>query len=177
MSSHIWQHQGMNKIPAREILALKLRKLMDAHPTLNTQGRLAARAGLAQRTVGRMRNNEADPQLGHVEAVADALGVSLVSLISDETASGGGLQYDTAAVAQLSGEDRKKIESYIEFVLSTSGAARTGSQETVNISETMPASKAQTASVRRAAQRPLSDKTLSINEDQSHATEGKRGRR
>ncbi|WP_249205775.1 helix-turn-helix domain-containing protein [Burkholderia cenocepacia] len=177
MSSHIWQHQGMTKTPAREILALKLRQLMDAHPTLNTQGRLAARAGLAQRTVGRMRNNEADPQLGHVEAVADALGVSLVSLISDETASASGLQYDTAAVARLSGEDRKKIESYIEFVLSTSGTARTGGQETVNISETMSASKAQTASVRRAAQRPLSDKTLSINEDQSHATEGKRGRR
>ncbi|KML53857.1 metal-dependent hydrolase [Burkholderia cepacia] len=167
----------MNKTPAREILALKLKQLMDAHPTLNTQGRLAARAGLAQRTVGRMRNNEADPQLGHVEAVADALGVSLVSLISDEPASGNGLQYDTTAVAQLSGEDRKKIESYIEFVLSASGAARTAGQETVNISETMPASKAQSVSVRRAAQRPLSDKTLSINEDQSHATEGKRGHR
>ncbi|KVM89430.1 helix-turn-helix domain-containing protein [Burkholderia stagnalis] len=167
----------MNKTPAREILALKLKQLMDAHPTLNTQGRLAARAGLAQRTVGRMRNNEADPQLGHVEAVADALGVSLVSLISDESPSGDGLQYDATAIAQLSNEDRKKIESYIEFVLSTSGAARMGGKETVNISETMPASKAQTTSVRRAAQRPLSDKTLSINEDQNHATEGKRGHR
>ncbi|WP_230944448.1 helix-turn-helix domain-containing protein [Burkholderia territorii] len=177
MSSHIWQHHRMTKTPAREILALKLRQLMDAHPTLNTQGRLAARAGLAQRTVGRMRNNEADPQLGHVEAVAEALGVPLVSLISDQTANANGLQYDTAAVAQLSAEDRKKIESYIEFVLTTSGAARVGGQEAVNISETMPASKAQTASVRRAAQRPLSDKTLSINEDQSHATEGKRGSR
>lgn len=167
----------MKKMPAREILALKLTRLMADHPTLNTQGKLAARAGLAQRTVGRMKNNEADPQLGHVEAVAHALGVPLVSLISDEGAGQHALQYDTDAVAGLSDEDRKKIESYIEFVVSASSASGKRRGETVNISETTPATKAQAASVRRAAQRPLSSKTLSINEDQSHANEGKRGRR
>ncbi|AOI94824.1 metal-dependent hydrolase [Burkholderia sp. LA-2-3-30-S1-D2] len=167
----------MNKMPAREILAHKLTRLMADHPTLNTQGKLAARAGLAQRTVGRMKNNEADPQLGHVEAVAHALGVSLVSLISDESSRGSDLQYDTDAVARLSVEDRKKIESYIEFVLSASGAAGKQGGDALNISETSPATKAQAASVRRAAQRPLSNKTLSINDDQSHANEGKRGRR
>ncbi|WP_230951381.1 helix-turn-helix domain-containing protein [Burkholderia stagnalis] len=177
MSSHIWQHRDMKKMPAREILALKLTRLMDSHPTLNTQGKVAARAGLAQRTVGRMKNNEADPQLGHVEAVAHALGVSLISLISDESVRESALEYDTDAVARLSDEDRKKIESYIEFVLSTSGAADKRGEETVNISETTAATKAQAASVRRAAQRPLSNKTLSINEEQSHANEGKRGHR
>ncbi|KVN35586.1 metal-dependent hydrolase [Burkholderia pyrrocinia] len=167
----------MKKMPAREILALKLTRLMDSHPTLNTQGKVAARAGLAQRTVGRMKNNEADPQLGHVEAVAHALGVSLISLISDESVRESALEYDTDAVARLTDEDRKKIESYIEFVLSTSGAAGKRGGETVNISETTAATKAQAASVRRAAQRPLSNKTLSINEEQSHANEGKRGHR
>ncbi|AEA61367.1 helix-turn-helix domain-containing protein [Burkholderia gladioli] len=167
----------MNKRSAREILADKLSALMDAHPILNTQGKLAARAGLAQRTVGRMKKNEADPQLGHVEAVATALGVPLIDLISEEQSQGSTLHYDMDAVRRLSEEDKKKIESYIEFVVSASGTARSQTEEALNFSERIPATPAQADAVRRVAQQPLSNKTLSIHENQSHANEGKRRHR
>ncbi|MCZ2897469.1 helix-turn-helix transcriptional regulator [Burkholderia thailandensis] len=175
MTSHIRQHAAMKQKPARETLAANLRQRMDDHDTLNTQAKLAARAGIAQRTVGRMLKNEADPQLGHCEAVAEALGVSLIDLLSDPNLAVSGLHYDSDAVARLTQESREKIESYIRFIIATEGPS--GRRNELNVSRTLPATDAQADTVKRVARRSLSDKTLSIHEDQSHTRGGKRGHR
>lgn len=149
---------------------------MDDHDNLNTQAKLAARAGIAQRTVGRMLKNEADPQLGHCEAVAEALGVSLIDLLTDPDSAVSGLHYDRNAAARLTQESREKIESYIRFIIATEAPTSSGENE-LNVSQTLPATQAQEDTVKRVARRSLSDKTLSIHEDQSHTRGGKRGHR
>lgn len=176
MSSHIRQHAPMKKKPARETFAANLRRRMDDHDNLNTQAKLAARAGIAQRTVGRMLKNEADPQLGHCEAVAEALGVPLVDLLTDAELTAPGLHYDSQAVARLTRESREKIESYIRFIIATETSPNSHGNE-LNLSQTLPATDAQEDTVRRVARRSLSDKTLSIHEDQTHTRGGKRGHR
>lgn len=167
----------MTKRSIRDVLAANLSQLMDGHPILNTQMRLAQRSGVAQRTIGRMRNAEVDPQLGHVEAVAKALGVQVTTLLTDSGTEPASLEYDRDRVARLGAEDRAKIQTFIEFVLSTSGSALDQSGTTLNVSKIIQPTKAQRDTVRRVAQRPLSNKSLSIDAEKPTTKDGKRIRR
>ncbi|MEN8502029.1 MULTISPECIES: helix-turn-helix domain-containing protein [Paraburkholderia] len=167
----------MKKPSIREILAANLSRLMDAHPVLNTQMRLATRSGVAQRTIGRMKNAEVDPQLGHVEAVADALGVSLTELLTDKSAQSPSLEYDEKSLAELSAEDRAKIQAFIDFILASHRADTADTGTALNFSKTIHPTAAQKEMAGRVAQRQLSNKTLSIDEDQKTPRGGKRGRR
>ncbi|CAE6693105.1 hypothetical protein LMG22931_00467 [Paraburkholderia nemoris] len=166
----------MKKTPIRTVLATNLRQAMAAHPTLDTQMRLAQRSGMSQRTVGRMLNGEVDPQLGHVEAVAEALGVTVTDLLTDYSSGVAELRYDRQKFAKLSQEDRAKIESFIEFTF-VSQDKNSVSDAPFKYSEVIKATPAQEEMVKRVAQRDLSNKTLSIDEDQTKPHGGKRGRR
>ncbi|MFL9883099.1 helix-turn-helix transcriptional regulator [Paraburkholderia agricolaris] len=166
----------MKKTSIRSILAANLRNAMDAHQTLNTQMRLALRSGIAQRTVGRMLSGAVDPQLGHVEAVAEALGVSVTDLLTDH---GGepALRFDRERVAKLSAEDRAKIQTFIEFIIASQDVGSGASDAPFSISETIPATPAQRDMVKRVAQRRPTINTLSIDENQTRPKGGSRGRR
>ncbi|MFM0283208.1 helix-turn-helix transcriptional regulator [Paraburkholderia sediminicola] len=166
----------MKKISIRTVLATNLRKAMATHPTLDTQMRLAQRSGMSQRTVGRMLNGEVDPQLGHVEAVAEALGVTVTDLLTDYSSGVPELRYDRQKFAKLPAADRAKIESFIEFTF-VSQDKSSASDAPFKYSEVIKATPAQEEMVKRVAQRDLSNKTLSIDEDQTKPHGGKRGRR
>ncbi|TCK96269.1 Cro/C1-type helix-turn-helix DNA-binding protein [Paraburkholderia sp. BL9I2N2] len=166
----------MKKTPIRAVLATNLRQAMAAHPTLDTQMRLAQKSGIAQRTVGRMLNGEVDPQLGHVERVAEALGVTVTDLLTDYTSGVAELRYDRQKFAKLSLADRAKIESFIEFTF-VSQDKNSVSDAPFKYSEAMKPTPAQEEMVKRVAQRDLSNKTLSIDEDQTKPHGGRRGRR
>ena len=176
MTSHIRQYRFMKKTPIRDVLAANLRRAMDDHQTLNTQMRLAMRSGIAQRTVGRMLSGAVDPQLGHVEAVAEALGVAVTDLLKDQSLEPD-LRYDRQRVAKLSAEDRGKIQAFIEFVLASQDVGSSPGDATFRISETISPTPAQRDMVKRVAQRRPSNKTLSIDEDQTRPKGGSRGRR
>ncbi|RDK01452.1 helix-turn-helix domain-containing protein [Paraburkholderia lacunae] len=166
----------MKKTPILTVLATNLRQAMARHPTLDTQMRLGQRSGISQRTVGRMLNGEVNPQLGHVEAVADALGVTVTELLTDYSSGAPELRYDRQKFAKLSPEDRAKIESFIEFTF-VSQDKGSSSDAPFKYSEVIKASPAQEEMVKRVAQRDLSNKTLSIDEDQTKPHGGRRGRR
>ncbi len=166
----------MKKTPIRTVLATNLRQAMAAHPTLDTQMRLAQRSGIAQRTVGRMLNGEVDPQLGHVEAVADALGVAVTDLLTDYSSKVAELRYDRQKFAKLSPEDQAKIESFIEFTFVSQDKSSV-SDAPFKYSEVVKATPAQEEMVKRVAQRNPSNKTMSIDEDQTKPHGGRRGRR
>lgn len=166
--------QNMKTAPLRDILAANLRHLMDAHPTLNTQMRVAAKCGLGQRTIGRILNAEVEPQLGHVQAIAEALAVSVPDLLTDWNSPPAQLIYDRQQFAQLPPEDRAKIQAFIDFVVTSHSASLSADVSTLNASQTLTPTPAQREMLKRVAQRPLSNKTLSINETHARKPAEKR---
>jgi transcriptional regulator with XRE-family HTH domain len=71
---------------------------MEKHPTLRTQAKLAARAGLAQKSVSRICRAEVDATIDSLAAIARALGVTLGTLVSPEPAGGGVAETSSEAV-------------------------------------------------------------------------------
>lgn len=65
----------------RTSLARRLRSLMDAHPTLNTQVKVSRRAGVSQSTIQRVLNEEASATLDVVESLGESFGMRPPSLI------------------------------------------------------------------------------------------------
>lgn len=83
---------------AREVVASRICQLMEKHPTLRTQAKLAARAGLAQKSVSRICRAEVDATLDSLAAIARALGVTLGTLVSPEAAGVGVAETSSEAV-------------------------------------------------------------------------------
>lgn len=84
--------KNMNKTPVREILASNLRTLMAAKPDLKTQGKVAAKSGVAQTSVSNMLrpNSPAmkSPKLDQVEKVARAFGLAVWQILLDRETVG-----------------------------------------------------------------------------------------
>lgn len=67
----------------RHVLAARIRELMDARATLDTQVKLAEKSGVGQSTIQRILAQEASATVDTVEAIAQAFGVAPVVLLSD----------------------------------------------------------------------------------------------
>jgi transcriptional regulator with XRE-family HTH domain len=107
---------NMKATSTKQILAANLRRLMDETPSLDTQMKVAARADIAQSTVGRMLRAEVNPQLHQIEAIADAFHVSVAELLTDSTAQqNNDPPLDLALFKSLSESDKKEIAALIEF--------------------------------------------------------------
>ena len=65
-------------------MAARLKHLMARTPGLDTNAKVAARSGVSYGTVRRIRlAEETDVQIGHVEAIANAFGMSLIEFLAD----------------------------------------------------------------------------------------------
>ncbi|VVD76623.1 LexA family transcriptional repressor [Pandoraea eparura] len=140
------------------LLAKNVREQMSLRPHLNTQVKLSTKAGVTQSTVGRILRGEVSPLLSNVEAVADALGVSVTSLLV-EPHERDEIQYDREAYARLPESEKEKIQSYIAFVIATNKG--------LTFSEVTPADPAQADMLAAASSRPLDHRTLTHNETTS----------
>lgn len=151
---------------ANEILAANLRRLMKEHPTLNTQVKLARRAGIAQSSITRVLSASVHPQLDIVEALAGAFRVPLASLLSDqEDATDPG--FDQAKFAQLPAEEREKAASYIRFLIAEHEqpeAESAAGEGLIRLLDLHDLSEVQLAQVMRAAIRELNNNTLAEHE-------------
>jgi transcriptional regulator with XRE-family HTH domain len=98
------------------LLARNLRALMESHPTLNTQQKVARKAGIAQASVSRVLRLEQAVTLRQLESLADAFKVPVADLLKDESDKSA-IHYDRDGYAALPMEDKAKIESYIAFVV------------------------------------------------------------
>lgn len=164
MAIHPWQDGFMatakttTPTKLQALLAKNVRQQMDLRPHLDTQAKLAVRAGVTQSTVGRILRGEVSPLLCNVEAVAEALGVSVTSLLVEESTSDE-IQYDHEAFARLPPAEKEKIKSYIGFVIATNRG--------LSFSEVTPASAEQAGDITAASSRPLDHRTLTHNETTS----------
>lgn len=145
----------------QSLLAKNVREQMDLRPSLNTQVKLSSKAGVTQSTVGRILRGEVSPLLSNVEAVAEALGVSVTSLLT-ESGNRDEIQYDRAAYARLPESEKEKIQSYIAFVIATNQGQ--------SFSEVTPPSPEQAGNLADASSRPLDHRTLTHNETTSSRT-------
>ncbi|KAB0686534.1 helix-turn-helix domain-containing protein [Burkholderia territorii] len=151
----------MNKMPLRKILARNIRRHMEANEHIRTQVQLAKAAGVAQSSIARVLKGEVDTQLFVIEAIADAIGVPPGSLLVHDEAEQGILRFNRSLVAALPSSERAKIESYIEFVLSQSEAVKVEDDGSLSISEEVPSTNESRRRAGVAAQRPLSNETVS----------------
>lgn len=60
---------------AAQVLADNLRSLMSQHADMKTQAKVAKRASMDQRTVGRILNKEHSPTLKQIDGLASAFGL------------------------------------------------------------------------------------------------------
>ncbi|WP_322789515.1 helix-turn-helix domain-containing protein [Paraburkholderia sediminicola] len=164
----------MNRKPLREVLADNVRAHMSRNAAVDTQTKLANRAGISQSSVARVLAGNVDTQISIVAALADAIGVTPGRLLDREEAEPE-LQLDRERFAKLPAAERAKIQSYIDFVMAQPPSADTDS---LSISQKLTQTKDQEDRTRRAAQRPISTESLSIDENQDQkAIPGHRGSR
>jgi DNA-binding Xre family transcriptional regulator len=63
------------------VMGTRIQKAMEAHPKLKTQAKLADKSGIAQSSLSKVLQGDTDPAAGTLLAIADALGVSILSLL------------------------------------------------------------------------------------------------
>ncbi|NYH13447.1 helix-turn-helix domain-containing protein [Paraburkholderia bryophila] len=146
---------------------------MSRNPAVDTQTKLASRAGISQSSVARVLAGRVDTQIGIVAALATAMGVDPGRLFDDPDAAPE-LQIDRERFAKLPAAERAKIQSYIDFVMAQPELT---SNDTLSFSEKLTQTKNEEDRTRRAAQRPISKESLSINENQDQDIPGLRGRK
>lgn len=101
------------------IIARNLREWMDKSETLNTQAKLQKESRVSQSTIQRVLSREVDPTVSVVNSLAGAFGRSGYELLMPATDSRH-ITYDRDAFRALSEDDKSKISSFIEFVISQS---------------------------------------------------------
>ncbi|API74683.1 helix-turn-helix domain-containing protein [Ralstonia pseudosolanacearum] len=74
--------------PARVILAENLASLMAASSNVRSQNQLAKKSGIGQTTISKWLRSDMDvwPRLDAIEEVADALGITVAELLTDQDA-------------------------------------------------------------------------------------------
>ncbi|WP_322038422.1 helix-turn-helix domain-containing protein [Burkholderia cenocepacia] len=159
----------MKKADIRQILANRLKALMAATPHLDTQIKVAARAQIAQSTVGRILRAEVYAQLAQVESLAEAFRVSPASLLSDESDTPvGSLTYDEMSYRALPDADKEQISTFIDFVIKRHQAQTTDKTLSSHSSKEPPPGLKER--LLNAIQRELNDDTLTIGYEPKEQT-------
>jgi hypothetical protein len=143
----------MTKKPIREVLAANIRRYMRSVPAVDTQVKLAKRAGISQSSV---------------------IGVSAAELLEDATDAKASLHYDRARFASLPAVEQAKITSYIDFVLSQASDTKVEADGSLSVTRKTAPTKQQQLRAGRVAQRQLSNESLGIDETHNDTTR-KRG--
>ncbi|MDN8132374.1 helix-turn-helix transcriptional regulator [Burkholderia multivorans] len=167
----------MKRPDIRQILAKRLQELMAATPHLDTQVKVAARANIAQSTVGRILRAEVYAQLAQVESLAEAFRVSPASLLTEDASTpSGALKYDEEGYNDLPEADKEQIRAFIEFTIQRHKGKPEAATLSVNVSKEPPPGLKER--LLNAIQRELNDDTLTIgNERKDQTIPQKRSRR
>lgn len=172
----IWQ---MNSKPIREVLAANIRHYMREVPSVDTQVKLAKKAGISQSSVARVLAGNIDTQISIVAALADAIGVRTADLLIETSDRETEPLLDLIKLGTLPKTDQEKIKAFADFVFSQSTAndnAQSASGDSFAV-ELKPSAD-EKLRARRTAQRPLSNDSLSIDlHEQSDKRDQKHKRR
>jgi len=169
----------MNTPLIREVLAANIRHYMREVPAVDTQVKLAKKAGISQSSVARVLAGKIDTQISIVAALADAIGVRTADLLVEAPEEKNKPLLDFRKLAMLPKEEQEKIKSFADFVFSQSETNR-GTERAAGASfeaELKPSAE-EKSRAKRLAQRPLSNDSLSIEpHDQTSKSGPKRRQR
>jgi len=156
----------------RATLAIRLRALMDDRIDLNTQTKVASRAGVGQATVQRILTQQAGATVDSVDALAAAFRVSPVELLLDD----GDAQL-LSAWARLDPEDKARVLHYIELS-ATAPKSHAPAPKRLDFEERKPVPTLMAAAAARAsARRPTTDPTQNATgHEKTHQRPRKRPR-
>ena len=143
-------HDEMNPTHLRQVIAARIRALMAQRPDLDTQVKLARRAGLSQSTVARILSADSSATADSLAQLSHAFGTSAASLLLDDPA-----EIDLlASVQQLKPEARQRLLGFVAALSSEQHARPTGSSRfALDISTPVPPSRR--AAHAKAVARPI----------------------
>lgn len=165
----------MTKKPIREVLASNIRHYMRAVPCVDTQVKLAKKAGISQSSVARVLAGNIDTQISIVASLADAIGVKTADLLVETAGEKKQPLLDLQKLAMLPKTEQEKIKSFADFVISQAATENVNQRSGgASIDAEVKPSLDEKSRARRVAQRPLSNESLSID---PHDKSDKRDRR
>jgi transcriptional regulator with XRE-family HTH domain len=152
----------------KDILSTRLRELMEQRPDLDTQVKVSKRAGIGQSTVGRILSRDVHTSLDVVEAIAQALRVHPIALLTDPrdmtVTSAAAIGYEERELLRawrlLSPGQQHAVMGYIEVAITprqgiaSESPKESGESSTVESTREVP--RGAKAAVARAASRPPS---------------------
>lgn len=140
LSSHTWLARAgrvsvvpktTNSLP--EVLAGNVRKLMAANKKeVGSQPKLAAKAGVGQRTVGRATKGEVSTTIGSVAAIARALGVEPWELLNPD-AGAQTLKPDEREMLELYRAASPRWQMSLRYMAALKGDVQDDMAESVNV--------------------------------------------
>ncbi len=136
----------------RQVIADRLRTLMGARPDLDTQVKLAKRAGLSQSTVARILSADSSATSDSLAQLASAFSTSPASLLIDDPAEIALLQ----AIQALKPEARHRLLGYAAGVTQDQQPALSALQYSLDSSVPVPTSRR--AAHAKAVARPIKEK-------------------
>jgi transcriptional regulator with XRE-family HTH domain len=102
-------HDEMNPTHLRQVIAARIRALMAQRPDLDTQVKLARRAGLSQSTVARILSADSSATADSLAQLSHAFGTSAASLLLDDPAEINLL----ASMRGLTPESRQRLLGFV----------------------------------------------------------------
>ncbi|MBB6319266.1 helix-turn-helix domain-containing protein [Paraburkholderia tropica] len=108
---------AMSRQDTKQILARNLRELMRRSDSLDTQVKVAQRAGIAQSTVGRLLRGEVHAQLSQIESLAEAFKVDVTALLNESgpiDTNASGPHDDT--FERLSDDEKRQVHDFVVFL-------------------------------------------------------------
>jgi hypothetical protein len=147
----------------KDILAIRLRALMDARPELDTQTKLHKRTGLSQSTVQRVLTRQVHTGLDVLEALAKAFQVDPLSLIAPikEGADAGTVAPSADEVIlltewrKLNEDEKHTVAGYIGLVVARKAPAPAENNSPIGLTSVTTVNAAMVAAVQRASSRSL----------------------
>lgn len=138
----------------RQILARRLRALMDTRLDLNTQTKVAQRAGVGQATVQRILTLQAAATIDSIDSLAHAFRVSPVDLLLEDDRDAQLLR----AWSTLNADDKARVLHYIE--VSAGVPVRQAHRARQDIGDIAPAPAPMGPALSRAAARRVSPASM-----------------
>jgi len=149
----------------KDILALRLRALMDARPDLDTQIKLHKRIGMSQSTIQRVLSRQVHTGLDVLAALAHAFGVQPTDLL--QPIEDGNVLPKMAPNAEemsllqqwrnLDDLEKQTVLGYIGLVAAKKQPWSGGNSRQVNINHDVPVPANMVAAVQRASSKPGSE--------------------
>jgi transcriptional regulator with XRE-family HTH domain len=163
----------------KDILALRLRSLMDHRPDLDTQTKIHKKTGLSQSTIQRILAREVHTALDVLQKLADAYRVKPLDLIKpldhEEQQIHVAPNYDEQqlilAWRKLTDEDQHRAMSFISVSAETRKTRQDSPARQLLVNSEQPVPAPLSAAVTKASARKPGDRT-GINAEESHGKKG-----